>query len=66
MTISSQLKEFFYSLSATDKYSDFDSRKSFNRVNKPDSEMALLGASHANDSTSSFTKSAASPSGSEG
>lgn len=51
MTFSRQLKEFFYSLSATDKYSDFDSRKSFNRVNKPSAQTSLL-YSHQNNSSS--------------
>lgn len=66
MTISLQFKEFFYSLSANDKYSDFDSRKSFNRINKPESETSLLGASHANDSTSSFTTNLTQTTDSEG
>lgn len=57
MPLSKQIREFFYSLSATDKYSDFDSRKSFNRINKPDVETSLLGASHANDSSSSISRS---------
>lgn len=56
MAFTKQIKEFLYSLSATDKYSDFDSRKSFNRVNKPDVQTSLLGASNANDSSASLTK----------
>lgn len=51
MPFSKLLKEFFYSLSATDKYSDFDSRKSFNRVNKPTVQTSLL-YSHQNNSSS--------------
>jgi len=51
MAFSKLLKEFFYSLSATDKYSDFDSRKSFNRVNKPTAQTSLL-YSHQNNSSS--------------
>lgn len=50
-----RVKEFFYSLSATDKYSDFDSRKSFNRINKPEAETSLLGA-HQNSSTLSLSR----------
>ncbi|GEQ70655.1 hypothetical protein JCM33374_g4334 [Metschnikowia sp. JCM 33374] len=66
MTISQKFKEFVYSLSANDKYSDFDSRKSFNRVNKPEIETSLLGASLANDSTTSLSLSPISGGGSEG
>ncbi|OBA24430.1 cell wall assembly and cell proliferation coordinating protein, partial [Metschnikowia bicuspidata var. bicuspidata NRRL YB-4993] len=66
MTLSLQMKEFFYCLSATDKYSDFDSRKSFNRVNQPEIETSLLGATHANDSTSSLSKAANLASSEEG
>lgn len=51
MPFSKLIKEFFYSLSATDKYSDFDSRKSFNRVNKPTVQTSLL-YSHQNNSSS--------------
>lgn len=49
-----KLKEFFYTLNAKDKYSDFDSRKSFNRINKPDFRTSLLG-SLQNGSTASLT-----------
>lgn len=41
MKFSQRLHEIIYSLSTDDKYSEFDSRKSFNRVNKPDSENLL-------------------------
>lgn len=54
MPFSQLLKEFFYSLSASDKYLDFDLRKSFNRVNKPGAETSLLGA-HQNSSAVSLT-----------
>lgn len=42
MKFTERVKEFVYSLSATDKYSDYDSRKSFNRVNKPSVKTSLL------------------------
>lgn len=42
MKFTERVKEFVYSLSATDKYSDHDSRKSFNRVNKPSVKTSLL------------------------
>lgn len=61
MTFSDQLKELFYALNAKDKYLDRDSRKSFNRINKPEAATALLGAAHANDSAASLT--AAAPQG---
>lgn len=53
MSTSKRIKEFFYSLRATDKYSDYDSRKSFNRVNKPSAETSLL-SHHQNASTLSL------------
>lgn len=53
MSASKKIKEFFYSLRATDKYSDYDSRKSFNRVNKPGVETSLL-SHHQNVSTVSL------------
>lgn len=62
MKFGQKLQEFVYFLTTNDKYSEFDSRKSFNRINKPDSEN-LLGhhhnnsslelVSHTNDDTSS-------------
>lgn len=56
MTFAHKLKEFFYTLNAKDKYSDFDSRMSFNRINKPDVKTSLL-ASHQNGSMVSLTAS---------
>ncbi|KAF3988193.1 hypothetical protein FT663_03507 [Candidozyma haemuli var. vulneris] len=53
MKFTERVKEFVYSLSATDKYSDYDSRKSFNRVNKPSAKTSLL-SHHDNSSTVSF------------
>ncbi|PSK39642.1 hypothetical protein C7M61_001444 [Candidozyma pseudohaemuli] len=53
MTFTERFKEFMYSLSATDKYLDYDSRKSFNRVNKPLAKTSLL-SHHDNSSTVSF------------
>lgn len=50
MSLSLRIKEFFYSLNAPDKYSDYDSRKSFNRINKPSAETSLL--SHHNNASS--------------
>lgn len=58
MTFVEQFKEFVYSLSASDKYSDFDSRKSFNRINKPTVETSLLSSHHNNSSTLSLTPAA--------
>ncbi|KAK6205377.1 Smi1b protein [Scheffersomyces amazonensis] len=46
MTLGQKFQEFFYSLTTNDKYSDYDSSKSFNRVNKPDSENNLLYSHH--------------------
>ncbi|KAI5950610.1 hypothetical protein CANMA_005270 [Candida margitis] len=51
MKFGQRVQEFIYSLSTDDKYSEYDSRKSFNRVNKPDSEN-LLGM-HSQISNSS-------------
>lgn len=51
MKFSQRLQEFIYSLSTDDKYSEFDSRKSFNRVNKPDSENLLGMNSQFNNSS---------------
>ncbi|WLF79910.1 Cell wall assembly regulator [Lodderomyces elongisporus] len=45
MTLGQKLRELIYLLSTDDKYSEYDSRKSFNRVNKPDTENLLGGAS---------------------
>lgn len=56
MSFSKQVREFFYSLSATDKYSDFDSRKSFNRINKPTVQTSLLYSHHNSSSTVSLTE----------
>ncbi|CAI5758559.1 unnamed protein product [Candida verbasci] len=50
MKFGEKLQEFIYLLSTNDKYSEFDSRKSFNRVNKPDSEN-LLNYYQQNDSS---------------
>lgn len=47
-----KLREFIYSLSTNDKYSEFDPRKSFNRVNKPQEDNLLY--SHHNESTNSL------------
>lgn len=47
-------KEFVYNLKATDKYSDYDLRKSFNRVNKPTAETSLLYAHQNNSSLTSL------------
>lgn len=52
MSLSQRFKEFMYSLSAKDKYSDFDSRKSFNRVNKAESSLLYH---HQNASTTSVS-----------
>lgn len=41
MDLRSKIEEFIYSFSTNDKYSEFDSRKSFNRINKPDNETLL-------------------------
>ncbi|CCE78643.1 Piso0_000669 [Millerozyma farinosa CBS 7064] len=49
MKLGKTIQEFFYSLSTSDKYSEFDSRKSFNRVNKPDETNLLY--SHQNQSS---------------
>ena len=49
MKFGQKLQEFVYFLTTNDKYSEFDSRKSFNRINKPDSEN-LLGHHHNNSS----------------
>lgn len=57
MTFSQLVRQFFYSLSATDKYSDFDSRKSFNRINKPTVETSLLYSHQNNSSTVSLANS---------
>lgn len=43
-----KILEFFYSLSTNDKYSEWDSTKSFNRINKPLDELLY---SHHNRST---------------
>ena len=48
MLLGHKIQEFIYSLSTKDKYSEFDSRKSFNRVNKPDTEDSLLYSHHDN------------------
>ncbi|CAL1188041.1 unnamed protein product [Candida parapsilosis] len=55
MKFSQRLHEIIYSLSTDDKYSEFDSRKSFNRVNKPDSENLLgMNSSYNNSSVDSI------------
>ncbi|KAI5952543.1 hypothetical protein KGF54_003410 [Candida jiufengensis] len=41
ISIGQKFQEFIYLLSTDDKYSEYDSRKSFNRINKPDSENLL-------------------------
>lgn len=51
MKLSKKFQEFIYSMSTNDKYSEFDSSKSFNRVNKPEGELLY---SHHNLSTSAF------------
>lgn len=66
MTFSKQLREFFYSLSATDKYSDFDSRKSFNRVNKPTVQTSLLYSHQNNSSSVSLTSPSSTQESSDG
>lgn len=45
MKLGQRFQEFIYSIRTNDKYSEFDSRKSFNRINKPkaDTEASLLG-----------------------
>lgn len=53
MKLSKKFQEFIYSISTNDKYSEFDSRKSFNRINKPESEENLL-YSHHNQSVTGF------------
>lgn len=53
MKFTEKIQEFIYSISTNDKYSEYDSRKSFNRVNRPDSERNLL-YSHHNNSTNDF------------
>lgn len=50
-------QEFIYSLSTNDKYSEYDSRKSFNRVNKPETE--LLYSANNNESSASLHDEAA-------
>lgn len=50
MKFPKSFQEFIYSLSTNDKYSEFDSRKSFNRVNKPISETEANLLSHHNGS----------------
>ncbi|RLV89336.1 hypothetical protein JA1_005212 [Spathaspora sp. JA1] len=40
MTLLEKIQQFIYELSTNDKYSEFDPRKSFNRVNKPTSADA--------------------------
>lgn len=51
MTFGQKIQEYIYSLSTTDKYSEYDSRKSFNRLNGPDSETNLLFSHHNQSST---------------
>lgn len=52
MAFGKTFQEFIYSLSTKDKYSEFDSRKSFNRINKPKNETeANLLTHHGNNST---------------
>lgn len=46
-----KLHEFIYSLSTQDKYSEFDPKKSFNRVNTQETELLF---SHHNQSTASL------------
>lgn len=42
MKLGKKVQEFLYSLSTRDKYAEFDSRKSFNRLNKPGDSVNLL------------------------
>ncbi|KAI3404271.2 hypothetical protein KGF56_002910 [Candida oxycetoniae] len=51
MKLGQKLQEFIYLLSTDDKYSEYDSRKSFNRVNKPDTENLLGVYTHHNQSS---------------
>lgn len=48
LKIKQKIEEFIYLLSTEDKYSEYDSRKSFNRVNKPDLENLLQYSSSPN------------------
>lgn len=47
------VKEFIYSISTNDKYSEYDSRKSFNRINKPEAEQLYPAGDHDLDHNSS-------------
>lgn len=42
MNLAKKVQELLYSLSTSDKYAEFDSRKSFNRLNKPGDSVNLL------------------------
>lgn len=51
MKLGKAFQELVYSISTQDKYAEFDSRKSFNRVNKPVTETETNLLSHPNDSS---------------
>ncbi|EGV62424.1 Cell wall assembly regulator [Yamadazyma tenuis] len=51
MKFGKKFQEFVYSLSTNDKYSEYDSTKSFNRINKPRTETETNLLSHNNGST---------------
>lgn len=50
MKFGQKIQEWFYMLSTIDKYSEWDSRKSFNRLNKPETSQDVYN--HHNQSTS--------------
>ncbi|KAG2733931.1 hypothetical protein G9P44_003456 [Scheffersomyces stipitis] len=56
MSLRQKFQEFIYSISTSDKYSEFDSRKSFNRVNKPGPESTLLYSHHNQSSHELITE----------
>lgn len=50
MKFGQRIQEFIYSMSTDDKYSEFNSLQSFNRINKPESEEMLLNEYNNNGS----------------
>lgn len=54
MAFKKSFQEFIYSLSTQDKYAEFDSRKSFNRINKPKTETEANLLTHHGNGSSTF------------
>lgn len=66
MGFKDKVLEFLYSISTSDKYSEYDSRKSFNRINKPETSLLFSQENRSSHELASTDNDRVQDSGMEG